>query len=203
MFVGMSCFELDNSDEPEDQVTSFFDDWATGDVFDNDNDVRDLVPYFKSDELIEEFDLDDFQDQKTAVPTTEEYVGLATKGTSEHWLLDSGATCGVTYSKLGMTNLKPTDRKITIGNGDQVQALGQGTVTLNDSQGKSVTLDDVYYAPKFTKHIVSLRKLLDDDWKLAVTDKAEFVLKSPSDNARYQVVPKTNSTTWQVCVLPV
>ena len=39
---------------------------------------------------------------------------------------------------------------------------------------------NIYYAPKFTKHIVSLRKLIDDDWTITVADKTEFVLADPT-----------------------
>jgi len=32
------------------------------------------------------------------------------------WILDSGASAHVTYSKVGMINLKPIDKKIKVGN---------------------------------------------------------------------------------------
>jgi hypothetical protein len=35
-----------------------------------------------------------------------------------------------------MTDLKPSDWKITIGNGDKIEMLGQGTVTLTDKHGQ-------------------------------------------------------------------
>jgi hypothetical protein len=81
-----------------------------------------------------------------------------------------------------MTNMRPSDKMITVGNGAQIATLGQGTVTLIDRRGKLVTLTDVYYAPKFTKHIVSLRKLIDDDWTLDVADKREFVITDPGNS---------------------
>ena len=181
MFVGVSCFETETTEDVSERVSdSFFDTWDMNAVF-NMPETKPFTPYFKKDDEVTLCDLEATSEgEMTAVPT-EEYVGAAIRDTSESWLLDSGATCGVTHSKLGMTNLKNSDRKITIGNGDQVQALGQGTVTLHDPNGKSVILDDVYYAPTFSKHIVSLRKLLDDDWKLANADKSEFVLTNPSD----------------------
>ncbi|KAI2508276.1 PIF1-like helicase [Fragilaria crotonensis] len=79
-----------------------------------------------------------------------------------------------------MSNMRASDKMITIGNGAQVATLGQGTVHLVNNRGNQVTLHDVYYAPKFTKHIVSLRKLIDDDWTLNVADKTEFVLVDPA-----------------------
>ena len=74
----------------------------------------------------------------------------------EEWLLDSGATCGVTYERNGMTNMKTSDRHITIGNGDQIPTLGQGTVTLRSECGTTIDVPDVYYAPGFAKNILSL-----------------------------------------------
>ena len=95
--------------------------------------------------------------------TTEAYVSSASKvGHSEEWLLDSGATCGYTYDNSYMTDMKPSDREITIGNGDKVATQGQGTVMLTDKLGQTIKLTDVYYASTFTKHIVSMRKLIDD-----------------------------------------
>jgi hypothetical protein len=78
-----------------------------------------------------------------------------------------------------MLSMRPSDKMITIGNGTQIATLGQGTVTMTDQRGVLVTLTDVYYAPRFTKHIVSLRKLIDDDWKLDIAHKSEFVLTDP------------------------
>jgi hypothetical protein len=73
----------------------------------------------------------------------------------EEWLLDSGgSTCGVTCDKTYMTDMKPSDRKITIGNGGEVATQGQeGTDMLTDKLGQTIKLTDVYYAPTFTKHI--------------------------------------------------
>ena len=112
--------------------------------------------------------------------TTEEYVGSAaqTNGTEE-WLLDSGATSGVTYDNTHMTDMRPSNRKIEIGNGDMIETLGQGTVTLMDSTGKLVTFKDVYYAPAFTKHIVSFRQLIAAEWNLRKVTPDEFVWDAP------------------------
>ena len=79
--------------------------------------------------------------------TTGNYVGAVSKvGQSEEWLLDLGATCGVTYDKTYMTDMKPSDRKITIRNGDKVATQGQGTVMLMDKLRQTIKLTNVYYA---------------------------------------------------------
>ena len=122
-----------------------------------------------------------FADGPTDSKTTEEYVGSASKtGLAEEWLLDSGATCGVTYDNTHMTDMKPSDREITIGNGDKVATKGQGTVMLTDKHGQTVKLTDVYYAPTFKKNIVSMRKLIDDKWTFHMADKTAFVFMDPA-----------------------
>ena len=81
-----------------------------------------------------------------------------------------------------MTEIRASTRQITIANGGKIDTLSQGTINLQGNNGTSVTMSDVYYAPKFTKNIVSLRKMLDDDWKLTTADKSKFILKPPDSN---------------------
>ena len=76
--------------------------------------------------------------------------------------------------------MKPSDRKITFGNGDKIETLRQWTATMTDKHGQTVKLTDVYYAPSFTKHIVSMWTLIDDDWSFCVADKTEYVLTDPA-----------------------
>ena len=66
-----------------------------------------------------------------------------------------------------------------------------------------MTMSDVYYAPNFTKNIVSLRKLLDDNWKLALTtaDKSEFVLEAPDSDDSVCFTRDDNDTTYMQTVL--
>jgi hypothetical protein len=63
-----------------------------------------------------------------------------------------------------------------------IETLGQGTVTLMDNEGKLVTFTDVYYAPAFTKHIVSFRQL-ETNWSLNKVTREEFVWDAPMSTA--------------------
>jgi Zinc knuckle len=113
--------------------------------------------------------------------TVGDYVSSVCKvGQLEEWLLDSGATRGITYNKTYVKDTKPSDRKITIGNGDKVATQGQGTVMLMDKLGQTIKLTDAYYAPTFTKNIVRMRKLIHDNWAFHVPDKREFVFMDPA-----------------------
>ncbi len=85
----------------------------------------------------------------------------------DKWLLDSGATCHVTHNAAHMTNVGKAIRNITVGNGEQVSTLSQGDIFIKDNASDTapgyVSLHDVFYAPTFTKNIISLRQLFDDD----------------------------------------
>jgi hypothetical protein len=203
MFVGLSRIEVDVEDKETFEVVdsnsikftpdNFFDDWRWGDDsssdgFDSDDDLGTFTEFYADD--MSGVDDATMMDVLERPEVTKEYVNVtlvaddfvAAAGLTgtEEWLLDSGAACGVTYDNSKMSNTRASDKMITIGNGAQIATLGQGPVRLLDTRGNPVTLHDVYYAPKFTKHIVSLRKLIDDDWTLNVADKTEFVLADPA-----------------------
>jgi hypothetical protein len=113
-----------------------------------------------------------------------EFVGSAGTDNTEEWLLDTGgATSGVKYDNSLMTDMRPSNRKIEIGIGDMIETLGQGTVTLMDNDGKFVSFTDVYYAPAFTKHIVSFRQLIETNWSLSKVTRDEFVSDAPMSTA--------------------
>ena len=199
MFVGLSRIEVDVEDQETLEIVAndstkftqddFFDDWRWGDDssgndFDSDDDLGTFTEFFEHDDdddatMVDVSDTQEPMEFVNVSSIAEEFAGTSALNGTEEWLLDSGATCGVTYDKSKMSNMRSSDKRITIGNGAQVATLGQGTVHLIDNRGNRVTLHDVYYAPKFTKHIVSLRKMIDDDWTLNVADKTEFVLADP------------------------
>jgi hypothetical protein len=202
MFVGLSRIEVDVEAEETPKIVvsnsidftpnDFFDDWRWGDDFDSDDDLGTFTEFFEHDTLgdgdatmVDVLETQETMEFVNVSSIAEEFVGTSTLNGIEELLLDSGATCGVTYDNSKMSNMRASDKMITIGNGAQVATLGQGTVHLIDNLGKQVTLHDVYYAPKFTKHIVSLRKLIDDDWTLNVAAQNGICLSGPSNGVYY------------------
>lgn len=193
MFVGFSVLDctLDESEYGED---GFFDNFSDSTSYEKEENEEDdtsyeLVPFWMSESTSEatasigiEDHLQDISSEEhhVGVTTMSDYVGSASvSGIAEEWLLDSGATCGVTYDKTLMTETKPSNRLITIGNGHKVATESQGSVTLTNEKGQKIKLTDVFYAPTFTKHIISMAKLIQDDWTLSVADKTEFVFAYP------------------------
>ena len=186
MFVGSSVVDTYGNDD-------FFDNFETtfSDTEDEEEQMSfEMVPFWGNtdsagsadttflstednpqDSVVEEhvgattLDDDSIEENVGVMVTRRDYVGSAVEtAITEEWLLDSGATCCVTYDKSYMTDLKPSTRLITIGNADKVATESQGTVTLtNEVSGQKIKLTDVYYAPSFTKHIVSMAKVIQDD----------------------------------------
>ena len=119
---------------------------------------------------------------------------LASTATSatEKWLLDTGATCGVTYDNKNMTDMQPSDHKIRIGNGAQIKILGQGTVILEYLNGTKMTLCDVNYAPAFAKHIISFRSLLEQKWKIQSATVTEFLILQQQSTIAFTHEPGNN-----------
>ncbi|MCO5590655.1 hypothetical protein L7F22_044628 [Adiantum nelumboides] len=74
------------------------------------------------------------------------------------WLLDSGATCNLTYTKDHLTNYKPLRRPFPVcfGNKSTCLALGVSTAEILLSDGKIVAIHDVYYVPNSAKNLISV-----------------------------------------------
>ena len=202
MFVGVCSV-----DDPKDNYAHGFDDFFDDSCPDfgnnrqykeeKDEDLLELPDGF----LTEEQDFDTNMSEKLYVNETEtdlvflvdtedEVVMSGTiEDQEESWLLDSGATCGVTHDDTWMTEMRKSGRQITIGNGDQIPTLGQGTVTLCSNCGTVMKIRDVYYAPEFAKNILSLRTLMDDDWILSGATKQALSLSRGN-----QTVPFKNNS---------
>ncbi len=198
MFVGASVVDgtLNISDYGD---AGFFDNFSDDTSYDTNDDEMsfELVPFWGTEANRENTTLTStednpqdksFEEQHIAVTTMtyddpiEETVG-AVVTVCDH--VGSSSTtgiaeeCGVTYNKSHMADSKPCIRIITIGNGGKVATESQGTVTLMNENGQKIKLTGVYYAPTFTKHIVSMAKLIQDDWSFCVAGKTEFVRNYP------------------------
>ena len=79
------------------------------------------------------------------------------------WLLDSGASCDVTFELSKLTNIKKCNEHIIVGDGFKNKATRKGTVYLKDREtGKTIKRDNVFYLARFAKNILSVSKLIND-----------------------------------------
>ena len=101
-----------DADTPEDTEA------LQDELSEEDSSVEEHVAATVSDVPLDESEstITETADDKADTIVNYDYIGSAsTAGLAEEWLLDSGAACGVTCDKNYMTDMKPSDRKITIG----------------------------------------------------------------------------------------
>ena len=121
MFVGLSRIEVDVEAEETPKIVvsdsidftpnDFFDDWRWGDDsssddFDSDDDLGTFTEFFEHDTLgdgdatmVDVLETQETMEFVNVSSIAEEFVGTSTLNGIEEWLLDSGATCGVTYER--------------------------------------------------------------------------------------------------------
>ena len=190
MFVGV-CSINSPSDANGSGLDNFFNNWCPDfgntDKYSN-QDKDDLLNLPNGFLRNEENKIEDEAIYMSTYKNETVMSGLVSHRDKE-WLLDLGATCGVTYKRNGVTNMKTSDCHITIRKGNQIPTLGQRTVTLRSECGTTINVPDVYYAPDFAKNILSLQTLLDNDWTFSGATKQALAL-SPGNG---KVDFKTNS----------
>ena len=91
-----------------------------------------------------------------------------------------------------MTDMRTSNHPITVGNGEQIPTIGQGTVTLKSECGTTMKIEDIYYAPGFAKNILSLRTLMDDEWTLSGATKQALLLSRGKETVKFKNSPKDN-----------
>ena len=81
------------------------------------------------------------------------------------WIMDSGSTSHMRFSKTGMTNLVKWSAPITLGNRQHIYSELKGTfkghVLSEKGELFSVTMDDVLYVPDLMMNLFSLTKYKD------------------------------------------
>lgn len=87
-----------------------------------------------------------------------------TRESSNDWIVDSGATCHMCHDKDIFCSYQELEKpvKVTLGDGRQVEALGQGKVTikvqLNSNKYKRLRLHQVLLVPDLSYNLLSVAK---------------------------------------------
>jgi hypothetical protein len=85
------------------------------------------------------------------------------------WVLDTGAPNHMTGSRAAFVNI---DSSITgtvrFGNGTIIHIEGYGTVLFSLKSGEHRALDNVYYIPRLTAHIISVGQLDEHGYKVQI-----------------------------------
>lgn len=104
-------------------------------------------------------------------PSQQNYIFVINGCYDNRWIVDSGATCHISNEK-GMFrdidyNVK---ERICVANGQSVISEGRGTCVANflNSQGQkaSITIQDVYFMPKISSNLLSVKCLSKKGFKI-------------------------------------
>ncbi|CAN0509900.1 unnamed protein product, partial [Discosporangium mesarthrocarpum] len=91
----------------------------------------------------------------------------------EPWILDSGASCHMTFSLEGMTDFEPCNRPMAGATGEKHRIEGHGKLSLGfvDESGNEavVTLDRVAYIPALKHNLFSLTTAHRSGFSFATT----------------------------------
>ena len=90
----------------------------------------------------------------------------------EEFLIDSGATCHVTYKDNDLENRAPSKSIVYMGDETKAEIEATGDLSLRVcNTDVVVSLSPVHYVPRFKKHIISVSRLCRDGYEITVTDQ--------------------------------
>ena len=90
----------------------------------------------------------------------------------EEFLIDSGATCHVTYNDAGMKNKVPSKSIIYMGDESKAEVAASGNLNVRVCNTSiAMTLKPINYVPSFKKHIMSVSRLCKEGYEVTITDQ--------------------------------
>lgn len=92
-------------------------------------------------------------------------------GDLHDWIVDSGATCHISYGRDAFMEFNANQReKTAVANGHEVIAEGKGTIVLNflsdQNVLKKVRMNNVLFVPEIGGNIISVRRLAERGFKV-------------------------------------
>ena len=111
--------------------------------------------------------------------------GTEAKESNQIWIGDTGATCHMTFSKEGLTNLKSISSFVIFGNGERLQAthIGdlKGTVIQKDGTETPIFMTKVKYVPQLTYNLFSITAALEHGCEMHGSNKMIKIKKGCSE----------------------
>ncbi|XP_072077921.1 uncharacterized protein [Arachis hypogaea] len=106
-------------------------------------------------------------------------VNIATQGKSLEWWLDSGATVRIcNYRNQLKTYEEVNNREVLMGNDNSAKVCGQGSVELNFTSGKKLSLINVLHVPDLRKNLVYVSLLCKKGFKVVMKSDKVILLKN-------------------------
>lgn len=106
------------------------------------------------------------------------------KVNGDAWLVDTGATDHMTPDKSILTDFVDIPpRSVRLGNGEAIQATGQGKIHLLLKSGETATLNGVLYVPLLQQNLFSSPRAADAGWVMVtLRDKITFFKEDKPDH---------------------
>jgi len=121
----------------------------------------------------------------------------------EEFLIDSGATCHVTYNDEGMKNKTPSKSIIQMGDESRAMVAASGNLNLRVCNTSVMMMPKpINYVPSFKKNIISVSRLCRDGYKVTITGQEcriktvqgrYIIVKKSSDGMFYLDVTRRNN----------
>jgi len=106
------------------------------------------------------------------------FMGLSSQHSEiSNWIIDSGASRHLTADRdlfQDYVNIIPT--AITIGNGKEITAVGQGNITIPTTSG-TILLAAVLHVPEISSNLISVASIVDQGFLVEFTKTDCFVSK--------------------------
>ncbi|KAF0731843.1 hypothetical protein Ae201684P_005852 [Aphanomyces euteiches] len=107
---------------------------------------------------------------------------------SDYWILDSACTADISGDKAFFTKLSRNGRvMLKIADDDSIKSTQCGPVSIQVDKDQVLTRDQVMYVPGLTKNLLSLRKLLQDGFKIAKWTSDSAILIKDTLALKFQV----------------
>lgn len=90
-------------------------------------------------------------------------TALSTNGNNDSWFIDSGATSHMTSRSDWLSELKSLDSvgRVTVANGEGIDSVGIGNVSINTTQGVINNISDVVLVPELKTNLISVKKAVE------------------------------------------
>jgi hypothetical protein len=116
--------------------------------------------------------------------------------TRDMWIADSSASCHMTSSRIGMTNLIKNNSEIKIGNGKTIHSsdIGQKRLIVIQADGttSNIILNECLYVPGLCTNLFSITKAIQNKWRLT-NDGLKLKLTNGQYNILCDQVLKTTN----------
>lgn len=135
-----------------------------------------------------------------------EVMFMANQADTDGWLLDSGASSHMTFTKLDFQTYEvlPEPVEIIIANGATMKAIGVGNIKIKTDNGRIVTITDVLHIPQLDRRLISIPELTQRGLGLHFNSTHCVIMRGDDvlvQAPRYKDIYKLNAAPEEGCFI--